>query len=80
MGDVMNYLYGPLGKEYCMWFYILSVIGFVSLVLFIIPAIYLGIVKHKGFEYYIGILMASVVYGIVYFQNRLLYSMCVGKK
>ncbi len=76
----MNYLYGPLGKEYCIWFYILSVFGFISLVMFVIPALYIGITKNKGFEYYLAIMMASVVYAIVYFQNRLLYSMCVGKK
>lgn len=78
MSDVMDYLYGPLSKDYCIYFYILSILGFVLLILFLIPAIFMGIMKRKGVDYYFTILGVSFGYAIFYFQNRLLHSMCVG--
>ena len=35
MADIMNYLYGPLSKEYCLYFYFLSVVGFLSMFVFL---------------------------------------------
>lgn len=76
MSQLMNNLFGPLGKEYCVWFYFLSILAFVSLLLFLIPAIYRGISTKKDAYYYLAIMAISFMYGITYFQNRLLYSMC----
>jgi hypothetical protein len=78
MADVMSNLFGPLGKEYCVWFYFLSVLSFVSLLFFLVPAFYKGIVSKKDIWYYLGVLVVALMYGITYFQNRLLYSMCSG--
>lgn len=78
MSDVMDYLYGPLSKDYCIYFYILSILGFVLLILFLVPAIFMGIMKRKGIDYYFTILGVSFGYAIFYFQNRLLHSMCTG--
>lgn len=78
MSDVMDYLYGPLSKDYCIYFYILSILGFVLLILFLVPAIFMGIMKRKGVDYYFTILGVSFGYAIFYFQNRLLHSMCMG--
>jgi hypothetical protein len=69
-------IFGPLKKEYCIWFYFLSVIGFVLLVLLLVSGVLVGIFNRKGLEYYIVLLTASLAYGIFYFQNRLLYNMC----
>ena len=69
-------LFGPLQKEYCIWFYFLSVIGFVLFVLLLISGIFLGLSKGKGAEYYYYLFIASLAYGIFYFQNRLLFTMC----
>ena len=78
MSDVMDYLYGPLSKDYCIYFYVLSILGFVLLILFLVPAIFMGIMKRKGVDYYFTILGVSFGYAIFYFQNRLLHSMCTG--
>jgi hypothetical protein len=78
MSDVMTNLFGPLGKEYCIWFYFLSILAFISIVLFLVPAIYKGIVSKKDIWYYLGVLTVTMMYGISYFQNRLLFSMCSG--
>jgi hypothetical protein len=69
-------IFGPLDKEYCMWFYFLSLIGFVLMIIIFITGLFIGIYRRKGFEYYYYLLMASFVYGIFYFQNRLFYNMC----
>jgi hypothetical protein len=74
--NMMDYLFGPLGEEYCVWFYILSVFGFVYLVLFLIPAIYYGITRKKTGMYWLNVLAVSIGYFIFYFQNRLLSTMC----
>lgn len=78
MSDIMDYLYGPLSKDYCIYFYILSILGFVLLILFLVPAIFMGIMKRKGVDYYFTVLGVSFGYAIFYFQNRLLHSMCSG--
>jgi len=78
MAGVMDSLFGPLGREYCIWFYFLSVLAFISLLLFLLPALWRGISTKKDIWYFLGVLTVSFTYGLIYFQNRLLYSMCSG--
>lgn len=77
MDNTMDSLFGPLPKEYCLWFYALSILGFVMLVLFLGSALIMGISKKKGSEYYLGAIATATTFALYYFQNRLLYSMCV---
>jgi hypothetical protein len=77
----MNYvdiLFGPLSKQYCVYFYFLSIFGFILLAVFIISSIMVGLSKRKGLDYYMQVVGISLGYAIFYFQNRLLHSMCVG--
>lgn len=74
----MDTIYGPLSPEYCMYFYYLSMFWFIIFVLSLFTSLYIGITKKKDFSFYLKMLMVSIGYGIFYFQNRLLYSMCVG--
>ena len=67
----------PLGKEYCVYFYYLSVIGFAFFWLALIGGIYMGIVQKEKPGFYMQIMMICLTYLIVYFKSRLLYSMCV---
>ena len=78
MSDTLNYLFGPLSKEYCVWFYILSIVGFIWLVVFALTSIAIGITKRKGGDFYFHAFAVALGYGIFYFQNRLLYTMCSG--
>ncbi len=78
MDGLMNYTFGPLGNQYCAWFYWLSVI---SLVLFVISiASILYTLLFDGERFSTGLLMnllaISFVYFIPYFENRILYTMC----
>jgi len=75
--SIMDTIYGPLGEEYCIYFYYLSMIGFILLILSVLTSLYVGITKRKDSSFYLKMLMVSIGYGIFYFQNRLLYSMCV---
>ena len=77
--DVLQSLFGPLGKKYCLWFYILSVIPFIAIVLLVIRALYVAFSKRGGnVDALLNILPVVLIYLIAYFQNRLLYSMCSG--
>lgn len=78
MTDLMNTLFGPLSRDYCDYFFILSVFGFVLLAVLIISTLLVGITKRKGSEFYLQTMSIAVGYAIFYFQNRLLHSMCAG--
>jgi hypothetical protein len=69
-------LFGPISKDYCLYFYILSVIGLVFFALALFGAVYVGMSKGKGVDYFIPAIAASFVYFLTYLQNRLLYNMC----
>ena len=78
--STMDYLYGPLSRKYCMYFYALSVIGFLLLISVVGFTVYSGLTASKRLSYgfFMSMLMTAFVYGIFYFQNRLLYTMCAG--
>ena len=80
MNDTLDYIYGPLSQNYCIYFYLLSVVGFVLLCLAVISMILVGFSKNKSSGFYVQMLMVCIGYGVFYFQNRLLYSMCIGTK
>jgi hypothetical protein len=77
-----NYLFGPLDIEYCVYFYILSIVNFVFYALIILSLIYTLIFGYKKMDSkLIGtMLFGSLAYLVLYFQNRLLHSMCVRKE
>jgi hypothetical protein len=72
----MDSVYGPLNKEYCVYFYILSVIGFLLMIVSVLSTFFIGITKQKDSKFYSEMLMISIMYGLIYFHNRLLYSIC----
>jgi hypothetical protein len=72
-----NQFFTPLGKEYCVYFYYLSVIGFAFFWLALISGLYMGIMQKEKPAFYMQIVMICLTYAIVYFKSRLLYSMCI---
>ena len=71
-------LFAPFqNHDLCLWFYFLSVVGFVFLVFAVITGLYLGITTKKSGSFYLSLLFVASWYLIFYFQNRLLYTMCV---
>lgn len=71
-----NELFSPLPKDYCLYFYYLSVIGFLLFSVSVITGVAFGIMKRKGFGHYMTVFAASIAYFLLYFVNRLLYTMC----
>ena len=74
--SVMDYLFGPLGAEYCNYFYFLSILSFFTLIL-----ILLSIANHifnskKPVDYVQMVLIAFQPF-LAYFVNRLFYTMCM---
>ena len=76
MANGFDAFFGPLSKKYCYYFYILSIIGMILTIGVAFLGITSGIIKKKGISFYISLIPLIIVYGTVYFQNRLLYNMC----
>lgn len=69
-------LFGPLSKQYCFYFYIISLFSLVALVLFLVSGIFIGVTQNKGGQYYLGIVSIAIIYAMGYLSNRLLFQMC----
>jgi hypothetical protein len=78
MNKLVEQLFGPMDKKYCDYFYILSIIGFLMMGMLLLTGLFIGISKHKGLDYFISLFMGILMYGVFYFQNRLIHSMCAG--
>jgi len=74
----MQNLFGPLSKQYCLYFYLLSIICFVYFIIIIVMTLFIGITKRKDLDFYFYMFASALAYGIFYFQNRILHTMCVG--
>lgn len=75
----MDAYFGPLGKEYCIYFYILSIIFGVT---FVLSAISIGsfMVMHSkkvDMMFIVNAFMVLLNTFLAYLSNRLLNTMCV---
>lgn len=75
----MDAYFGPLGKEYCIYFYILSIIFGVT---FVLSAISIGsfMVMHSkkvDMMFIVNAFMVLFNTFLAYLSNRLLNTMCV---
>jgi hypothetical protein len=75
----MDRFFGPLSKEYCNYFYIVSIIFAISFVFIIISILYLMVTNIKKFDMSLTISSLSSLISLLaaYLVNRLLYTMCV---
>jgi hypothetical protein len=71
-----NSLFGPLGKQYCLIWYLLCIVCIVSIVINVFALIFMVYNKEKNFSSYFLIIYVSIFAGVGYIQNRLLYQMC----
>jgi len=75
----MNTLFSPLGKEWCLYyFFILVFVFIVSLIAVFSSLMEVINLKKKSFSSIIVTLLPIVTYAILYFQSRLIYSICLG--
>jgi hypothetical protein len=77
-----SYLFGPLDTEYCMYFYLLSVMHLCIFVFIIASLMYSLVAGNKKVDSKMmtTMLFGGLLYFAFYFQNRLLHSMCVSKE
>ena len=80
----MNSPFSALSKPYCNYFYVLSIFGYIWLIIALLISLYFF---YKSFlstssnrkeftkDFYLS-LKSLAMFFILYFQNRLLYSMC----
>ena len=78
MANLMNFFFGPLNKEYCLYFYVLSIIFGITFLLLVIGVLIVIIKDYKKIDLKIGfnLILLLINAFLVYFVNRLLYSMC----
>ena len=81
MNGFINNFFGPLNKDSCFYFLIITILFFVVLVLVLfteIMYIFSVLFYGKKFDFTIfnkGLMVTFNIF-IVYFVNRLLYTMC----
>lgn len=72
-GNLEQTLFSPIGTQYCVYFFWLTVFAFIFLVIAAFDVLS-NILKGKN----VLRSLASLIFPfLVYFNNRLLYSMCV---
>ena len=70
-------LFNPLGQQYCAYFYYLSIIFFVISLLAVVTVLNKMFNKKKGMKLTDAVIIVTQPL-LLYFINRLYYSMCVG--
>lgn len=79
MGNFMNYYFGPLNTEYCLYFYFLSVLFFIIFVISVLFII-LSVIRKPSvltYKFTLNSVIILVYTLLPYFVNRLLYTMCI---
>ena len=71
---MLDSLFGPLGKENCVVFQIVSVFSFVMFLILLV----LGIMSAKKNKAFLGVILGATSPLVLYYIYRLLYSMCLG--
>ena len=66
---------GPLSQKYCLWFYALTVVSFVVLIILVLSSVY-TLAKSRDLKLLFPLLLAIVSQLVLYFQNRIFYNMC----
>lgn len=76
---MMEDFFGPLTKEYCTYFYYFSVAGFIVMIMFIIFTLMVLVRFYKKFNTPLMMNLLSMIINsfLLYFSNRLLYTMCM---
>ena len=76
----MTTYFGPLSREYCAYFYLMSIVFFAFFILSIIGVISAVIMKGKKTDFMFILNSSMLVLNtlLAYFVNRLLNTMCNG--
>lgn len=75
--DFLSTFFSPLARDYCDYFYYLSILNFIILIYIILAGLYMMLFDKKKDGLFNIVLVALPTF-VAYFTNRLLYTMCVG--
>jgi len=75
----MDSIFGPLDRKYCLFFYYIAIIFFVYMVFVIVSMLYNAVKNTGSSQYYLYSVGLMLSFALSYFQNRILYSMCIGR-
>lgn len=78
-GSLERYLFGPLDKSYCMYFYAITIASFAFFVILAFLFLSLFVRGKKKLKFYTVLVVLAILMEAFfhYFQNRLLYTICV---
>jgi hypothetical protein len=76
--NMNDYLFGPVNVKFCAYFYFLSIIQFTVMVVLSVFIVY-NLLSGKKIDAKTTMtaVMGALAYGVLYFQSRLLHSMCI---
>jgi hypothetical protein len=80
MADLLSTFFGPLDKSVCVYFLIVSVVFFISLIVVSISEILFLMKNYSRIDVRmitVGVLVLFNVF-LAYFINRMFYNMCTG--
>ena len=77
MNTLENLFFSPLGKDYCLLFYYSAIIAFIMFAIGVVGGAYNVLAGRMNL---FGLVLSLVSPGILYINNRLLYSMCINMK
>lgn len=75
--SINDYLFGPVGTTYCIWFYILSLFAFVYFIFNLFGAVVSMFFRKVHYVFPTGLFLVSLIWFYLYFNNRLLFNMCL---
>lgn len=74
---LVNKFFGPLGKDYCGYFYVLSALGLMVMIITVLSfAAKLFINRKVSYGFMVKAATTLLSGGIMYLSNRLLANMC----
>ena len=78
MGDLVDTFFSPLGKEWCMYYFVILIFVFFFLIVSVFTSI-ISLFSIKKFDFsHIHVLLYPIIVNLIlYFQSRIIYSMCV---
>lgn len=76
MSNGIDSLFGPLSKTYCYYFFIMSAVALIGLILYIIASIIMAVKSKTPGKFVFHAFGHGIALGVVYLQSRLLYNMC----
>jgi len=68
--------FGKINQDYCLYFYFLMVISFIILLFLVFGLLKCLLINKFNIHIINAHILGLVTYFLVYFQSRLLYSMC----